>query len=327
MNPKDTRKIFVTGLPRSGTTFVGQILSSPSEVDYIHEPFNPRVGIRGLGIDTYYVRPSLESEEEKRIDGFVQRVLRYDYKTAKFVDKNDPLFRRTVKRIVGGRGAVYLKLARANRNREVSLIKDPTAPLMAHYLSTRYNCRTVLVVKHPLSYFASLRRVKWRPYPPMLLKQQQLVEDFFKGDGAPDIEPWMRQEKWSDPVLAAGVQWAIVHHVLLEQAKEHRDWIIIRHEDLSLRPVETFRTMFGDLDLAWSDSIEAKIRKLTGGGGTEARTGKVQDFKRQSDKIFHARVESIEPVDRRRIYEVTKSVATRLYDESTFALETATPAS
>lgn len=46
--------IFVTGVIRSGTTFVGKILSLPLQVDYIHEPFNPLCGIPGMknGIDT-----------------------------------------------------------------------------------------------------------------------------------------------------------------------------------------------------------------------------------------------------------------------------------
>jgi hypothetical protein len=40
--------IFVTGVPRSGTTFAGKILSLPLEVDYTHEPFNPRCGMPGI---------------------------------------------------------------------------------------------------------------------------------------------------------------------------------------------------------------------------------------------------------------------------------------
>jgi hypothetical protein len=40
--------IFVTGVIRSGTTFVGKVLSLPLSVDYIHEPFNPLCGMPGI---------------------------------------------------------------------------------------------------------------------------------------------------------------------------------------------------------------------------------------------------------------------------------------
>ena len=39
---------FVTGMPRSGTTFVASVLSAGPSVAYVHEPFNARCGIAGV---------------------------------------------------------------------------------------------------------------------------------------------------------------------------------------------------------------------------------------------------------------------------------------
>lgn len=296
------------------------MLSFPREVDYIHEPFNPRSGMSGLGIDTVYVRPSIESEEERRIDGYVQQAIRYNIKLAKFVDYSDPWLRRTIKRIVGGRGAVYLRFAKLNSKRQVSLFKDPTAPLMADYLATNYGFGVVLVVKHPLSYYASLKRLKWWPHPPKLFEQVHLVEDHLDGAPLTSLSDWLRRESWDDPVVAAGVHWSLVHYTLLAQQKKHADWKVILHEELSARPVETFRDLYEHLGLRWSDSARQKIERLTGVGDADARSGKVQDFRRQSDKIFQSRVDSIELADRKKMFQTTREVALRLYPESTFGL-------
>ena len=40
--------LWVTGIPRGGTTFVGRILSVPRSVDFIHEPFNPDCAVEGI---------------------------------------------------------------------------------------------------------------------------------------------------------------------------------------------------------------------------------------------------------------------------------------
>lgn len=47
-------KIVVTGFRRSGTTFVGRMLSVDRSVAYLHEPFNYEEGIKEFGINYWY---------------------------------------------------------------------------------------------------------------------------------------------------------------------------------------------------------------------------------------------------------------------------------
>ncbi|MEO0377751.1 MAG: hypothetical protein AAF329_24760, partial [Cyanobacteria bacterium P01_A01_bin.17] len=100
--------IFVTGAPRSGTTFVGQILSTPISVDYIHEPFNPGCGIPGIGASYSYVRPSLDSKEMQRYHALTRRIFSYDFTLKTNTDPTDSQSRRLMKGLMGSRGPFYL---------------------------------------------------------------------------------------------------------------------------------------------------------------------------------------------------------------------------
>lgn len=70
--------IFVTGLIRSGTTFVGTILSHPISFDYIHEPFNPQCGILGMEYKHRYIRPTLDTIEMQKYHRLVEPLFSYD---------------------------------------------------------------------------------------------------------------------------------------------------------------------------------------------------------------------------------------------------------
>jgi LPS sulfotransferase NodH len=58
------RPILVTGMPRSGTTWVGRMLTASGCVGYINEPFNLAVspGTFRIPVDYWYVYISPENE-------------------------------------------------------------------------------------------------------------------------------------------------------------------------------------------------------------------------------------------------------------------------
>lgn len=70
--------ILVTGTVRSGTTFVGKVLSLPLEVDYIHEPFNPLCGMPGIDRWHCYLRSRFDSEEMQRERELTKSIFTYD---------------------------------------------------------------------------------------------------------------------------------------------------------------------------------------------------------------------------------------------------------
>lgn len=308
--------IYVTGVIRSGTTFVGKILSLPLEVDYIHEPFNPLCGIPGMTKWYRYVAPDLSTEEMQQIHALTKSIFSYDFQLRTWYPPSDSLSTRVIKSVVGSRGPFYLRLAKPNIFHKAAVIKDPTGNLLAEYLYRHFAVKPVIIIKHPISFIASLKRVNWWPRIEEINDQPRLINDYFAD------EPEFIQHKYDDAVIAAAAYWRASYKVLLSQASKYPDWQVFTHEELSQNSVSVFKTLYEKLDLPWSPAIENKILKLTTGNtSAKAKKGKVQDFKRNSADIFKTTIQSTTLLERRKIFEIVEDVALQVYDRSTFELD------
>jgi hypothetical protein len=308
--------IFVTGVPRSGTTFVGTILSLAKEVDYIHEPFNPMCGIPGIEQWYRYVRPTLDTEDMQKYHQITQSIFDYSFTLKNNVPSTDFWFRQITKQLVGSRGVFNLRLAKINPFHKSAIIKDPIASLLSEYLYLHFQVKPVIIVKHPTSFIASLKRVNFWPSPSKLEGQPLLIEDYFSE------EPSFLNQEWSNPILAAAAFWRIIYKVLLKQASKYPDWKIITHEKLSEEPISEFHNLYTALDLPWSESIKNKIYKQTQGNhSAEAKKGVVQDFQRNSSEIFKLRRDSLSLEERKAIFEIVQDVALKIYSRESFAID------
>jgi hypothetical protein len=307
--------IFVTGVPRSGTTFVGMNLSLPLQVDYIHEPFNPQCGLPEITQWYRYVRPSLDTEEMQKYHQLTQKIFSYDFTLKTNIPQNDPWPRKIIKQVIGSRGPYYLRWAKINPFHQAAIIKDPIANLLCEYLYVNFQVKPVIIIKHPASFVASIKRVNFQPTPAKLNDQPHLIEDYFA-----DEADFLTKD-WSDPVLAAAAFWRVIYKVLLAQASQYPDWKVITHEQLSQQPISAFKQLYNDLDLPWSESVQNKIIKQTQGNrSAEAKKGRVQDFKRNSAEIFKMRRDSLSLQERQSIFEIVKDVALQVYTEESFAI-------
>lgn len=320
MNRPRTRKtdnwIFVTGLPRSGTTFAGKVLSLPLAVDYIHEPFNPSCGIIGLTRRYPYLRPDHATPEAQVYQEAVSALLRYDVRLKTGLYTRDSKLRRAAKRIVGSRGGLYLRLARLNAFRKAAVIKDPTGFLLTAFLAHHFGVKPVILLRHPVTLAASWERLGWTPALHLLAEQPALVDDFL----ADDLP--LLTKSWPDPVQPLAVLWRVAYKVLLRQAQQRPDWHVVTHETLSAEPIPSFRHLYDALGLPWSARVENAIRKMTRPGNpAEARHGKVQDFRRDSAALFRLRRDALPLARRRLIFDLVADVAAPYYNRDSFALE------
>ncbi len=308
--------VFVTGEIRGGTTFVGKILSLPLEVDYIHEPFNIRCGMPGMTKRWRYVRPSLDTPEMQEIHEAASRIFSYNFSLRNSPFKNEAVHRRIIKHLVGTRGPYYLRLAKMNPFHRHAVIKDPTGTLLAEYLHVHFGVKPVIVIRHPASFIASLRRANWWPDIRKIIDDQpELVADHLNGS----LDKWFNQD--SDALQNAAAHWRLLTQVVVNQAKKYDGWELVKLEDLSNNPVEEFQALFGRLDLPWSDTVKKKILKTTQvKGKAEVKNNLVQDFKRDSAKIFELRRNSLSVEERRKIFDIVKDVALEFYSEESFAI-------
>jgi Sulfotransferase family len=303
--------IFVTGAPRSGTSFVGSILSSPLMVDQIFEPTDPIVGMPGIDRRYIYLRPH---SEDGKYASLLARIFDYDlaYRSPPPAP-GDNWITRGRKRILGPRGAFHLRLAKLNPFHRCAVIKDPDGCLLTEYLHAKYRVRPVICVRHPTAFVASYVHHDFPWDLPELAGQPALIEDYFGGDASMfDVDP-------NDRVAGAAVLWLALNRVLLEQRARHPDWLVVVHEELCQAPVATFRRLFDQLGLPWSSRIERAIRQQTG-AHNKAEATSWQDHHRDSAALFELRRAMLTRAEREKVLAITGDVALRIYPEESFGL-------
>jgi len=308
--------IYVTGVIRSGTTFVGDMLSRGLRVDYIHEPFLGGYTLpdRRPLVPAYVPPDDIHSPEAHAYDAQLKALLEYRIGIPSARYDKDPGMRKALKSLVGSRGPFYLRIARINPLSRTSVIKDPYGKLAAERLHVRFGVKPVIVVKHPVSLAASLERVGWWPDLSDFRTQDRLRERFL-----PHEEAFFARS-WPTRMHESMAHWRVSYKILLDQADEH-GWSIVVHETLSSDPVSEFSDLFDRLGMTFKPSIARRVRKMTSAGTASARQGRVQDFKRDSARIFEQRRAAIPVAVRREIYEIVADVALRLYDRESFALD------
>ena len=310
------RTVYITGVIRSGTTFVADMMTRLPYVDYIHEPFLGGVTLPNrTPLRPIYVRPGSDEEPHtQRYDEQLRALLDYRVEIPSAKYDGDPGLRKLVKRLVGSRGPFYLRLAKLNPLATAVVLKDPYGKLAAERLFLKFGAKPIIVVKHPVSFAASLSRVGWWPELHEFRKDLLLREDYFSGDDA------FFERSWDSRFMESMGHWRAAYKILLDQAERH-DWCVVLHEELSANPLQEFRRIFDYAGFRFTGATARRVVALTSNESPAARDGRVQDFRRDSARIFEHRRDSIPAETRAQIFDIVSDVALRVYDRESFAIE------
>ncbi len=240
--------ILVTGAHRTGTTWVGKMLSANPHTAYISEPLNVwhRPGVLSARLTHWYTYICAENESEY-LAPFIE-VLSYRYHLLgeiKAIRSRKDLFRMGRDLSIFCRGALM---------RQIPVLKDPFAIFSLPWFIERLNCLVVVTVRHPAAFANSLKRLNWFFDFSDLLKQPLLMRDY--------LEPYrkdMQSVKADDIIGQASLLWTIIYrtvHLVRQRLPAIR---IVRHEDLSLDPVSGYRTLYQSLGLDFTSRVEQTI--------------------------------------------------------------------
>lgn len=244
------RPILVTGAPRSGTTWVGQMLARAPGVGYIHEPFNltTDAGIAGRPFTHFfqYVTP----ETEDRYVAHLERTLRFSYDLRRQLPtvRSPRAAARTVRDLY--------RFTRFRLSRARPLVKDPIAVFSAGWLADRFEMDVVVVIRHPAAFVASFKRLGWRHEFSSFLDEPQLLEDYL---GPFETEIRRFAERPGDAIDESILLWRLVYHTVDRYRAERPGWTFVRHEDLSRDPVGRFGDLYAAVGLEFSERARAAI--------------------------------------------------------------------
>jgi hypothetical protein len=303
--------ILVTGSMRSGTTFVGNVLSQYRDLFYLHEPFNKVWGVQGVGHWFPY------AHDANRYADLADRLL--EMNVSYRVDNRSGPLKQVVKSVVGGRlhwRAWYYRLVA--RYFAGLLIKDPLAALSSRYFHQEHDVAVVILVRHPLAFFHSNRRLGWDFDLSELRDQEALVERHLQ-----DERKLLEKENLSY-VQRLGLLWRCIYSTLREFTKERKDcghWVIVRHEDLCLNPHEQFRRVFSAVEREMTPELDTFIADCTQAESRGKREEAEHDrIKRNSRSLVDYWKDEVSLEEAHSIRDIVGEAATPYYDEKSWDL-------
>ncbi|HET7172355.1 MAG TPA: sulfotransferase [Gaiellales bacterium] len=300
--------ILVTGINRSGTTWVGRTLAHAPGLGMIYEPFNPghRRGTFRAEVPHWFTYANGTPPPGLATD--LRRTLEFRYSYAAEIRRL-----RSV-RDAGRMGRDAARFAAHRIRGARPLMKDPIAVLAAPWLAREFGMQVVVMIRHPGAYAASLRRLNWTHDFSHFLDQPGLVDELVPELRA-DIAEFARRPP--HVVDQAALLWDIVYTVVDRYRAVHPDWTYVRHEDLATSPAAGFEAMCDRLGIEYSAGVARFVAETTSASNpAEAGEGVVHALHRHSAASVRTWHERLTPEEIGRVRARTGRTAAAFYPES-----------
>lgn len=327
--------ILVTGTHRSGSTFVGKMLSLNSNVAYIQEPFNKGYGLKAFNTDFKYITEHNIDKKRLNLLSDLIELRGGSYSIPSIIEEHKGLENRIdlmeefyknfnisaipefVKRMFfKSRAQLLFIKAKYDPRVERVLLKDPLACLASQFLYRQYSMDVVVLVRHPLCFAESLKRLGWKFNFENFLSQQKLMDDYLEE---------FRQEmiylnnKQSSVIEEACLIWNCIYTVLSAFIEKNPEFTVFTHEKIALHPLESFRKMYSRLKLNYSPAIEKTIISHTKADNSiKARDNRPHQLKRNSSEFIHKWRDALTADEISYIKRRTGKLAARFYDQDFF---------
>ncbi len=303
--------ILVTGANRTGTTWVGRMLSFSGKILWVYEPFNheldtPRFA-KPCPFDNHF-HAVVDSEVRETSNYLRRRIL------AALPSGTDSGEKRA------GKAAALLRAIRnatglLTNTRQI-LFKDPNAMISAEWIADEFDSRVVVLIRHPAAYVASIKRVNWPMNPETLLEQPAVVErlpesivsDAVRHVGSREKRPGFSLED-------TAYFWNLLYSEVDRYRREHPDWIFLRHEDLSLDYENQFRELYSELGLPWRKDVESNISAYCNRQNTRDPGSEIMVLKRDSRATVSGWKTSLDRSEVETIRNITAEVTDLFYDD------------
>ena len=260
------RPLLVTGLPRSGTSWVGKMLEASGQLVYVNEPLNPQhppghsPGVLGAEV-THRFQYICPDNDQQWARAFADTI-RLRYHIAAELRRNRSPYDLA-------RMAKYFTTFTHGRLRgRRALIDDPFAVLSARWFAERLDADVLVLVREPVSLAGSWARLGWKFDFRDLLGQPFLQRDLLGG-----YEAEMQALVGSPDRLAQiALLWRVTYDAVDRLRAEVPRLRVSRYEDLSREPVEQFRLLYETFGLAWTSRIADRVAAATSGTGRTDRS-------------------------------------------------------
>ena len=224
--------VLVAGAPRSGTTWIAELLASAAPTRLMFEPFNPDLVREFRNFRHFqYMRPE---EHSPGLERFAESVLRGDIHNA-WIDRQ-------------------IDTLRPSRR----LVKDVRINLMLGWLKQQFpELPIILIVRHPCAVVASRLKLGWATDDDIdrLVSQTDLVEDYLASKM--DVIAGARSAAEKHAVI-----WCVFNLVPLKHLPSHLQNVFY-YEALESDPAAEVPRLFDSAKLPYSDSVLAAAKRAS----------------------------------------------------------------
>ena len=292
----------ICGLARSGTTYVGRVLSRAEGVHLINEPLNKDFGVKGV-LQWYSYVDEADQENNYETKKLIQDIIHFRAGWTQSSPPEYPLLTRLSKRVYGGRSGLVWSGLRLKKLLgfpfQTVCLKDPFATFAVDHLIKSYSAKVVCMIKHPCALYLSQKRQGQAWHIEDLLAQRKL-RDRFAGDVSANT--WKLAIRHNSAGIA--LLWKIMARAITSQVKDLKNLLIIRHENLCVDPAKVIEGICAHFGIAYGRGIEKYLSKTSQGNQVYAKAGKLHSFRRNSLALKDAWRGVINPQDEGMIKEV-----------------------
>ncbi|WP_299228484.1 sulfotransferase [uncultured Psychroserpens sp.] len=304
--------ILVTGIHRSGSTWIGKTVAVSPQVKYVHEPFNLQIKranpLRKLGIYTLrsplkfwfeYVDGKTNKKRQDEILNYIRAF--YSISTVSVLHEFFKIRKPS---------DIKLFFNELKSRSKRPLIKDPLALMSSAFIAEKLNAKVVVSVRHPAAFVASIIRKNWKFDFNNFANQERLLDEHL----FPYKEAIISCSKKRLPLVDEAILlWNIIYSFTSKlQDKYKDDWYFVKHEDLSEDPVEEYRKLFQYLSLEFNEIIVSQIQKST--------SGEIQDVLNRNAKENIKSWKNVLSNDEiTKIKKQTNTVASKFYTEESWS--------
>ena len=266
----------MTGTQRSGTTWVGKILSAHKDYGYVHEPFN-RVNhlIHDAPIEFpfQFVNESIDANSQKAYSKYLNYFLnpswKFLYRSLKGIKYVDSRYISPLR-----------QFTESKSSGKVKIIKDPFALFSCEWLYS-LGWEIIIMCRHPAAYALSMLEKDWILTPRVLEEQSDEISHFYKGNEQ-YVHSYLRLKDRKNNLIESAIHaWNLQYCVIDYYRRKFPDWTLLYHEDLSRNPLSEFAKVFSNLGLDMEDSAVNQVKSTTEGSNL---TGLKRNSSRNAQK-------------------------------------------
>ncbi len=249
--------IIVSGIHRSGTSWIGKTLSSSKYNSYINEPFNPSNYINNSGTVQKFYWPLVD--EQKNILKSINNIIDGKYPLKKNIIRSSS-FKDYLKSIY-----FFLNQKKNNilLNKENYIIKDPFLLFLIgdiiRFFQDTHEVHINLTFRDPESFVASCKKKSWDFNFDNFLLQDSVFKKFEKKTTNKMIELNSNQYSLIDRLTFL---WGIINDEIYK-ISTYKNVHICNHSEFSFKPHKKFEKLFNKNNLVFGKEVLKFIDNTT----------------------------------------------------------------